>query len=293
MKKIYLPIQIFKVGEKISQKLISSLLRLKSADFEIITNEPINKYLNEILLNDGIEIKIEKNIPNDAIYIKYIAAKNKDRLEIDKEKFYTINEIVDYLIAKKRIAERVRITKETSIKIIVNLDGRGKSRIKSGIGFFDHMLEQIARHGNIDLSIKADGDLRVDEHHTVEDIGITLGEAINLALGNKTGIKRYGYFIPMDDSIAVCSIDLGGRAYLNFNCKFNREKVGEFPTELVKEFFRGLSQGMRANIFIKAKGENDHHKIEAIFKSFAKALNEACRIDERNYGILPSTKGVL
>ena len=155
------------------------------------------------------------------------------------------------------------------------------------------MLEQIARHANIVLNISVKGDLHIDEHHTVEDVGITLGNALAEALGDKKGIKRYGFYLPMDDAVAVCAVDLGGRHYLNFSCKFNREKVGEFPTELTEEFFRGLSSGLKANIFIKANGKNDHHKIEAIFKSFAKALNEACRFDERNEGALPSTKGIL
>jgi imidazoleglycerol-phosphate dehydratase/histidinol-phosphatase len=186
-----------------------------------------------------------------------------------------------------------RNTKETKISVKLNLDGSGKSKIKTGIGFFDHMLEQIARHANLDLQISVKGDLQIDEHHTVEDSGIALGEAIRKALGDKKGIQRYGFFIPMDDSVAVCTIDLGGRSYLNFNCKFKREKVGEFPTELTKEFFRALADSMKANIYIKAKGENDHHKIESIFKAFAKSLNEAARFDERNNNRIPSTKGIL
>ena len=195
--------------------------------------------------------------------------------------------------SQKRIAESYRDTKETKIKTSVNIDGSGQSKLNSGIGFFDHMLEQIAKHANLDLKINVSGDLHVDEHHTVEDVGITLGNVLNEALGNKKGIKRYGYFLPMDDSISRCALDLGGRAYLNFKCKFEREKVGEFPTELTEEFFRGLSSGLKANIFIRAKGKNDHHKIEAMFKAFAKSLNEACRMDERNKNMLPSTKGVL
>ncbi len=194
---------------------------------------------------------------------------------------------------KQRKATVTRNTKETRIKIDLNLDGSGKSRIKTGIGFFDHMLEQIARHANLDLSISVKGDLHIDEHHTVEDTGIALGEALRKALGDKKGIQRYGFFIPMDDSVAVCTIDLGGRSYLNFNCKFKREKVGDFPTELTKEFFRALADSMKANIYIKAKGENDHHKIESIFKAFAKSLNEAARLDERNNNRIPSTKGIL
>ncbi|AFH48164.1 Imidazoleglycerol-phosphate dehydratase [Ignavibacterium album JCM 16511] len=195
------------------------------------------------------------------------------------------------LIPRKAIV--IRNTKETKISVKLNLDGSGKSKIKTGIGFFDHMLEQIARHANLDLQVSVKGDLQIDEHHTVEDTGIALGEAIRKALGDKKGIQRYGFFIPMDDSVAICTIDLGGRSYLNFNCKFKREKVGEFPTELTKEFFRALADSMKANIYIKAKGENDHHKIESIFKAFAKSLNEAARFDERNNNRIPSTKGIL
>ncbi len=194
---------------------------------------------------------------------------------------------------KKRIVTINRYTKETKISVTLNLDGSGKSKIKTGIGFFDHMLEQIARHANLDLKILVKGDLQVDEHHTIEDTGIALGEAIRQALGDRKGIQRYGFFIPMDDSVAICTIDLGGRSYLNFNCKFKREKVGEFPTELTKEFFKALSDSMKANIYIKVKGENDHHKIESIFKAFAKSLNEAARLDERNNNRIPSTKGIL
>lgn len=184
-------------------------------------------------------------------------------------------------------------TRETDISVRLNLDGNGKSKIETGIGFFNHMLDQIARHANVDLTIFAKGDLHIDEHHTVEDTGIALGQAIREALGDKKGIQRYGFFIPMDESVALCTIDLGGRSYLNFNCNFNRDKVGDFPTELTKEFFRALSDSMKANIFIKAKGENDHHKIESIFKAFAKSLNEAARFDERNNNRIPSTKGIL
>jgi imidazoleglycerol-phosphate dehydratase/histidinol-phosphatase len=198
---------------------------------------------------------------------------------------------------KNLIAKRTSVvnrkTNETDISIKLNLDGSGKSAIKTGIGFFDHMLEQIARHANIDLVIKVKGDLTIDEHHTVEDTGLALGQAIRHALGEKKGIQRYGFFLPMDESAAICTVDLGGRSYLNFNCKFTREKVGGFPTELTKEFFRALSVSMQANIFLKAKGENDHHKIESMFKAFAKSLNEAARFDERNNNRIPSTKGIL
>jgi imidazoleglycerol-phosphate dehydratase / histidinol-phosphatase len=192
-----------------------------------------------------------------------------------------------------RKADYRRKTKETDIKIKLDLDGDGKNTIKTGVGFFDHMLEQLAKHSNINLEISVKGDLHIDEHHTVEDVGIALGETISNALGDRKGIERFGFMLPMDDALAQCAIDLGGRPYLSFTCKFKREKIGEFPTELFKEFFRGLSLGMRANIHIKAEGENDHHKAEAIFKSFARALNNALKFDSRNKGSLPSTKGVI
>ena len=186
-----------------------------------------------------------------------------------------------------------RVTKETRVRVEVLLDEPGKAEIATGIGFFDHMLDQIARHGNMGLRVNVLGDLHVDEHHTVEDTGIALGEAIINALGNKAGIQRYGFYLPMDDSEAICSLDLGGRIRVKFKARFKREKVGDLPVELVEEFFNGVAAGMKANIVIRANGKNDHHKIEAIFKAFAKALNEAARKDERTLNFLPSTKGVL
>lgn len=207
--------------------------------------------------------------------------------------FYPENTGFDSPTRKGRFAVTHRKTKETDITIEVKLDEPGYSQISTGIGFFDHMLDQIARHGNIGLKIKVKGDLQIDEHHTVEDTGIVLGETLLKALGNKAGIQRYGFWIPMDDSEASCAIDLGGRTHLKFKAKFKREFIGGFPVELAEEFFRAVAAGMKANIVIKAKGKNDHHKIEAIFKSFAKALNEAARLDERTKGSLPSTKGVL
>jgi imidazoleglycerol-phosphate dehydratase/histidinol-phosphatase len=185
------------------------------------------------------------------------------------------------------------MTKETDVSVKVSLDSKQEGKIKTGIGFFDHMLAQIARHGNIYLDINVQGDLNVDEHHTVEDTGIALGQAISESLGTKTGIKRYGFFLPMDDTAAYCALDLGGRTFLNFNADFKRDTVGQFPTELTEEFFRALSAGMKANIYLKSVGKNDHHKIESLFKAFAKALNEACRLDNRASGKLPSTKGLL
>lgn len=187
-----------------------------------------------------------------------------------------------------------RNTKETDIHVILNLDGTGKADIHTGIGFFDHMLEGFSRHGFFDLKCMVDGDLEVDGHHTVEDTGIVLGQAIKEALGNKNGIRRYGSFIlPMDDALALCAIDLCGRPYFAFECDFTAEKVGGLDTELVREFFYAVSYSAGMNLHIRMmSGINNHHMIEAIFKAFAKALDQAVGIDERVTGVL-STKGTL
>lgn len=193
-----------------------------------------------------------------------------------------------------RSAEISRVTKETDIQMILNLDGEGKSNVSTGIGFFDHMLEGFSKHGFFDLDVKIKGDLEVDGHHTVEDAGIVLGNAIKEAIGDKKGIKRYGYFIlPMDDALALCAVDLCGRPYLQFDCEFPNDMVGNFDTTLVKEFFYAVSYSAAMNIHIKMmSGENTHHMIEAIFKAFAKALDEAVSMDERIKDVL-STKGSL
>ena len=193
-----------------------------------------------------------------------------------------------------RYAEINRNTKETQISMKMNIDGTGKSQIDTGIGFFDHMLEGFSKHGFFDLDLKVKGDLQVDAHHTVEDTGIVLGNAIKEALKDKAGIKRYGYFIlPMDDTLALCSIDLCGRPYFDFDCQFPTERVGYMDTELVREFFYAVSYSAGMNLHIKMlSGLNSHHMIEAIFKAFAKALDEATTLDPRISGVL-STKGTL
>lgn len=187
-----------------------------------------------------------------------------------------------------------RETKETKIKMTLNLDGKGVSKVETGIGFFDHMLEGFAKHGFFDLECKVDGDLVVDGHHSVEDAGIVLGEAIKKAIGDKKGIKRYGSFIlPMDDALALCAIDLCGRPYFSYECEFETERVGAFETQLVREFFYAISYSAGMNLHIKMlSGINDHHKIEAMFKAFAKALDEAVSYDSRITDVL-STKGTL
>lgn len=192
--------------------------------------------------------------------------------------------------ARQGLVERK--TAETAIRIEVNLDGSGKSDIKTGLAFFDHMLDQLARHGQIDLFIRVQGDLEVDEHHTIEDTAIALGAAIDQALGAKLGVERYGFCLPMDDCLAQVALDFGGRNWLVWDAEFRREKIGDMPTEMFLHFFKSFSDSARANLNIKAQGQNEHHKIEAIFKAFAKALKMAVRRDPDKM-ILPSTKGMI
>jgi imidazoleglycerol-phosphate dehydratase/histidinol-phosphatase len=276
-----------------SHSLVSAISTLSRNGYELFSDE-VPESLSAVFKNEGINFSVNPLSERGDFEIKFLNDEKQKKVALnDHYTFKNLFDTVNYIVKTKRESETQRTTKETDIKIRINIDGSGESNINTGIGFFDHMLEQISRHGNIDLQIKVDGDLHVDEHHTVEDVGIALGEAILKALGEKKGIKRYGYFLPMDETIAKFAIDIGGRQYLNFKCKFEREFVGEFPTELTAEFFKGIAQGLRANIFVRAKGKNDHHKIEAIFKAFAKSLNEACRIDERAKGKLPTTKGLI
>lgn len=300
MNKVTIDKNFFDFNLQEASGLISGLKKLAQKNFviEVKDFEP-DELMKKILLSEGISInqKLEKE---SSFKAKYFISKAEQKLNDYKtivvsqqSEIKSFEQAIEKINSSLRTASVNRVTKETDIKIKLSLDGGAKSKIKTGVGFFDHMLEQIAKHANINLNIAVKGDLEVDEHHTVEDVGIALGTALNEALGDKKGIKRYGFFLPMDESIARCAVDLGGRSSLNFKCKFKREKVGDFPTELTEEFFRGLASGLKANIFLRAKGKNDHHKIEAMFKAFAKSLNEACRIDERSEGSLPSTKGVI
>ena len=200
--------------------------------------------------------------------------------------------IYDFLKLEQRITVQKRTTHETDINLSLNLDGSGKSNISTGIVFFDHMLDQLARHGGMDISLQVKGDLEVDEHHTIEDTAILLGESFAAALGNKLGIERYGFCLPMDDCLAQVVIDFGGRNWLVWEAEFNREMIGQMPTEMFIHFFKSFSDGAKANLNIKAEGTNEHHKIEAIFKAFAKAIKVAVKRDSDKM-ILPSTKGSL
>ena len=200
--------------------------------------------------------------------------------------------VAEFLFAGERIAEVRRTTKETDIFVRVNLDGDGACDVRTGLGFFDHMLEQIGKHGGVDLTVRVDGDLQVDEHHTIEDTALALGECLRKALGSKRGIERYGYCLPMDDCLCQVALDFGGRPWLVWDAEFKREKIGDMPTEMFLHFFKSLSDEARMNLNVKAEGQNEHHKIEGIFKAFARSVKMAVRRDIYHYEI-PSSKGTI
>jgi imidazoleglycerol-phosphate dehydratase/histidinol-phosphatase len=231
------------------------------------------------------DIELAQNIGCRAILISENNSADAEFCTTDWNKIYR------FLKSAPRSARLERKTGETNIRVEVDLNGTGKSSVNTGIGFFDHLLDQIARHGNIDLLITADGDLQIDEHHTIEDIAITLGEAINIAMGSRKGIERYGFVLPMDDCLATVAIDFSGRSWLVWDAEFNREKIGEMPTEMFLHFFKSLSDNAKCNLNIKAEGTNEHHKIEAIFKAFGKALKMA--VKQTDNSAIPSTKGSL
>ena len=203
------------------------------------------------------------------------------------------DDIYQFLRLPARIAKVARKTNETDIQIEIDLDGTGKTEIDTGLGFFNHMLDQIGRHANIDLYVSVKGDLHVDEHHTIEDTALALGDAFQTALGDKKGIARYGFLLPMDDALAQIAIDFGGRPWLVWNADFRREKVGDLPTEMFYHFFKSFSDASKCNLNVKAEGSNEHHKIEAIFKAFAKCVKMAVKRNENELNTLPSTKGKL
>lgn len=228
-----------------------------------------------ILLQDDKECLKEKNLED----VCALATTDWDR-------------VAEFLFAGERTAEVQRTTKETDIRIRLNLDGNGTCHISTGLGFFDHMLEQIGKHGGIDLDITVKGDLDVDEHHTIEDTAIALGECIYQALGSKRGIERYGFCLPMDDCLCQVALDFGGRAWLVWDAEFHREKIGDMPTEMFLHFFKSLSDSARMNLNIKAEGQNEHHKIEGIFKALARSIKMAVRRDIYHYEV-PSSKGCI
>ena len=252
---------------------------------------------NSFVIGDRLtDMELAKNLGSKGIYIA-------NQPELGSEEAGDIGDaialtttdwktIYTFLKAGARRAQLRRKTQETDIIIDLDLDGTGKAEIDTGIAFFDHMLDQLARHGGVDLSIQVKGDLQVDEHHTIEDTAIALGEAFSQALGDKLGIARYGFCLPMDDCLAQVSLDFGGRSWLMWDATFKREMIGKMPTEMFFHFFKSFADGAKANLNIKAEGFNEHHKIEAIFKAFSKAIKAAIQRDAEKL-ILPSTKGML
>jgi imidazoleglycerol-phosphate dehydratase/histidinol-phosphatase len=256
---------------------------------------------NSFVIGDRItDVQLAKNLSCKAIWLNNdphlgsgeISGQAKALEEVVALETTNWKEIYEFLKLGERIVVHTRGTSETQITVELNLDGKGKGKFNTGLGFFDHMLEQIARHGMIDLAVEAKGDLHIDEHHTIEDTGITLGEAFAKALGNKKGIERYGFALPMDEAEAKVLIDFGGRNWIVWNADFSREKIGDMPTEMFFHFFKSFSDAAKCNLNIECRGENEHHKIEAIFKAFAKAIKMAVKRDA-NSDQLPSTKGVL
>lgn len=244
---------------------------------------------NSYVIGDRLtDIKLAENLGCKGILISNKKQKLSSKHTIVKD----WNSIYQLLKLPTRVLHHKRKTKETEIEINLTLDGEGLSKIETGLGFFNHMLDQLAKHGLINLEINCNGDLYVDEHHTVEDVAIALGEAFNKALGDKLGIERYGFCLPMDDCLAQVAIDFGGRNWIEWEAEFKREKVGDVPTELFFHFFKSFSDAAKCNLNIKAEGVNEHHKIEAIFKAFAKSIKMAIKRDSEKL-VLPSTKGTL
>ncbi|RZK39677.1 MAG: bifunctional histidinol-phosphatase/imidazoleglycerol-phosphate dehydratase HisB [Pedobacter sp.] len=268
------------------------LTKYLTGEYDLENSFVIGDRLNDVIL--------AKNLGAKAIYLRQNdnlgATEGMEKLEVLKETIALETKnweaIYTFLRAGARKASHQRKTNETDISIELDLDGTGKAKIETGLNFFDHMLDQIARHGSMDLDIIAKGDLHIDEHHTIEDTGIALGEVFAKALGNKLGIERYGFCLPMDDCLAQVAIDFGGRNWIVWDTSFKREKIGDMPTEMFYHFFKSFSDAAKCNLNIKAEGENEHHKIEAIFKAFAKAIKMAVKRDAEKL-VLPSTKGLL
>ncbi len=282
---------------------------LGTSSFPEDTFWPVHNLVLKTLEGEGIifdDILIDRSFPEDHVSTrkpgtgmmgKYLTGDYDLAKEKNLESYCVLattdwDKVAEFLFAGERITEVRRTTKETDIYISLNLDGSGKCDISTGIGFFDHMLEQIGKHGGIDLTIKVKGDLEVDEHHTIEDTAIALGECIYRALGSKRGIERYGYCLPMDDCLCRVALDFGGRAWLVWDAEFHREKIGEMPTEMFLHFFKSLSDAARMNLNIKAEGQNEHHKIEGIFKALARAIKMAVRRDIYHFEV-PSSKGCI
>jgi len=250
---------------------------------------------NSFVLGDRLtDVQLAINLGAKAIYLGEKPFENPAQEAATVLSSKDWDEIYQFLRLPERKASVERITKETKIWIDLNLDGKGKANIDTGLGFFDHMLDQLARHSGADLTIKVEGDLHIDEHHTIEDTGLALGEAYLVALGDKKGIARYGFqLLPMDEALVHAAIDFSGRNWMVWDAKFSREKIGEMPTEMFFHFFKSFTDTAKCNLNIKAEADNEHHKIEAIFKAFAKAIKMATKREIKDLDILPSTKGVL
>ena len=263
-------------------------------------NPPYNLGGSYVIGDRLTDMELARNLGAGGIFINNETQLGTDEIQADKREILQSiklettdwSSIYEFLKMESRVVSIHRKTNETDIRIELNLDGSGKSQINTGLAFFDHMLDQLARHGQIDLDIQVQGDLEVDEHHTIEDTAIALGTGFHEALGNKLGIERYGFTLPMDDCLAQVAIDFGGRNWLVWEAGFKREKIGDMPTEMFMHFFKSFTDAAKANLNIKAEGTNEHHKIEAIFKAFAKAIKMAVKRDMEKM-VLPSTKGML
>ena len=264
-------------------------------------NNPEYDIEGSFVIGDRVtDVQLAKNLGCKAIWINNDASLGAAEITNDITSLQSTialetsnwKPIYEFLKLGQRIIQHERNTNETKIQLRMNLDGKANAQINTGLNFFNHMLEQLSRHSGIDITLKSEGDLHIDEHHTIEDTAITLGEAFAKALGNKKGIERYGFTLPMDDCLAQVAIDFGGRNWLVWHSEFKREKIGDMPTEMFYHFFKSFSDAAKCNLYIKAEGENEHHKIESIFKALAKAIKAAIRRDPDNQQ-LPSTKGIL
>jgi imidazoleglycerol-phosphate dehydratase/histidinol-phosphatase len=285
---------------------INTIVSVKGNDVLFEKNVIHNLYRINKQLNYAIMIVAEKTVLSlianalDILKNESIAFDVCDKadenpainLYISKKSFTSWDEVYKKLESSLRKVSHTRNTNETKITIELNPDGNGVYQISTGLGFFNHMLEQLSKHSNMDLMIDVKGDLHIDEHHTIEDTAIALGEAMTLALGNKKGMERYGFVLPMDDCLAQVAIDFGGRSWLVWDAEFKREKIGDVPTEMFYHFFKSFSDAAKCNLNIKAEGTNEHHKIESIFKAFAKAIKMAIAVNYES-DVLPTTKGVL
>ncbi len=295
-------------GINFSEECIDKTFPHENADTRKPKTGLLQKYFSEeydlknsFVIGDRLtDVELAKNLDARAVYLKNENDPGKNEVNSKEEELKSFialescdwDEIYTFLKLGDRTSSYSRKTNETDISIKLDLDGTGKSKIETGISFFDHMLDQIARHGQLDLEIKVKGDLEVDEHHTIEDTAIALGECVAQALGTKIGIERYGSCLPMDDCLAQVAIDFGGRNWLVWDAVFKRELIGKMPTEMFYHFFKSFTDGAKCNLNVKSEGENEHHKIESIFKAFAKAIKMAKKREGRN-ATLPSTKGIL